>query len=47
MSAVYSHDKPKILADPNEHNDFENKNPFGDFSTFETNVEKMQPIIPD
>lgn len=39
--------KPIKLANPNEEQIFQNKNPFADFSTFETNIEKMQPIVPD
>jgi hypothetical protein len=27
--------------------DFSKKNPFGDFSAFEEDIEKMQPIVPE
>ena len=35
------------MANPNEDNAFQNKNPFADFSSFESNIDKMEPIMPD
>lgn len=35
------------LANPNEENSFQKKNPFADFSNFETNIDNMEPIMPD
>lgn len=48
VNPVTVQEKPKLkLANPMEKNSFELINPFGDFSGFEQNVEKMQPIALD
>lgn len=47
-ASTFVAEQPKLkLANPLEKNKFEMTNPFGDFSGFESNIEKMQPIIPD